>query len=270
MYYHCCLCLTLSSRVGWLHGRSSKSFTSYSLCKSLRFDWNRYTNQLSIFIWELFPEWIFPLLTGFSIACLSAPNSTVVSQVFGGSNGNEGLGFLSISFDWQVSVNDFDVNRFANRGCYSIFLVLWTLWLFRSKHRYVMSFHRFCGTRHLCTSLDSSRISWATFFACGNCSAVIRPALTLRLELCLLLYISTTYGRPRTSHSLVNNQISVADYWHQFTYSFLNSCFTRTGHSTIKRLFSTPTTKSIPHFLLNKGYLIMPVLGLSICLAQIW
>ncbi|OJA20503.1 hypothetical protein AZE42_11975 [Rhizopogon vesiculosus] len=54
-----------------------------------------------IFIWELLPEWIFPLLTGFSIACLSAPNNVVVSQVFGGSNGNEGLGFLSISFDWQ-------------------------------------------------------------------------------------------------------------------------------------------------------------------------
>ncbi|OAX33321.1 OPT superfamily oligopeptide transporter [Rhizopogon vinicolor AM-OR11-026] len=54
-----------------------------------------------IFIWELLPEWIFPLLTGFSIACLSAPNNVFISQVFGGSNGNEGLGFLSISFDWQ-------------------------------------------------------------------------------------------------------------------------------------------------------------------------
>ncbi|OJA15602.1 hypothetical protein AZE42_10123 [Rhizopogon vesiculosus] len=60
-----------------------------------------YVVFIIIFVWELFPEWIFPLLTGFSIACLSAPNNVVVSQVFGGSNGNEGLGFLSISFDWQ-------------------------------------------------------------------------------------------------------------------------------------------------------------------------
>jgi hypothetical protein len=55
----------------------------------------------AIFFWELFPEWIFPLLTGFSIFCLAAPNKAVVSRVFGGSNGNEGLGLLSICFDWQ-------------------------------------------------------------------------------------------------------------------------------------------------------------------------
>ncbi|KAG2107577.1 OPT oligopeptide transporter protein-domain-containing protein [Suillus cothurnatus] len=55
----------------------------------------------AIFVWELFPEWIFPLLTGLSIFCLAAPNNATVSRVFGGSNGNEGLGLLSICFDWQ-------------------------------------------------------------------------------------------------------------------------------------------------------------------------
>ncbi|KAG1877966.1 OPT oligopeptide transporter protein-domain-containing protein [Suillus subalutaceus] len=55
----------------------------------------------AIFIWEMFPEWIFPLLTGLSIFCLAAPNNAAVSRVFGGSNGNEGLGLLSICFDWQ-------------------------------------------------------------------------------------------------------------------------------------------------------------------------
>ncbi|KAF9246166.1 OPT oligopeptide transporter protein-domain-containing protein [Melanogaster broomeanus] len=55
----------------------------------------------AIFIWEIFPEWIFPLLTGLSIFCLAAPNNAAVSRVFGGSNGNEGLGLLSICFDWQ-------------------------------------------------------------------------------------------------------------------------------------------------------------------------
>ncbi|KAF9246168.1 OPT oligopeptide transporter [Melanogaster broomeanus] len=54
-----------------------------------------------VFIWEIFPEWIFPLLTGFSIFCLAAPNNAAVSRVFGGSNGNEGLGLLSIGLDWQ-------------------------------------------------------------------------------------------------------------------------------------------------------------------------
>ncbi|KAG1868586.1 OPT oligopeptide transporter protein-domain-containing protein [Suillus subluteus] len=54
-----------------------------------------------IFIWEIFPKWIFLLLTGLSIFCLAAPNNAAVSRVFGGSNGNEGLGLLSICFDWQ-------------------------------------------------------------------------------------------------------------------------------------------------------------------------
>ncbi|EIW82938.1 OPT oligopeptide transporter [Coniophora puteana RWD-64-598 SS2] len=54
-----------------------------------------------IFIWELFPEWMFPLITGFSIICLAAPNSAAVSRLFGGTNGNEGLGILSLCLDWQ-------------------------------------------------------------------------------------------------------------------------------------------------------------------------
>ncbi|KAI9442371.1 OPT oligopeptide transporter protein-domain-containing protein [Lactarius indigo] len=55
----------------------------------------------AIFIWEIFPEWMFPLLTGFSVFCLGNPRSTNFTRIFGGSNGNEGLGLLSICFDWQ-------------------------------------------------------------------------------------------------------------------------------------------------------------------------
>ncbi|KAG1858095.1 OPT oligopeptide transporter protein-domain-containing protein [Suillus subluteus] len=55
----------------------------------------------AIFFWELLPEWIFPLLTGLSIMCLAAPNNAAVSRVFGGTDGNEGLGLLSFCFDWQ-------------------------------------------------------------------------------------------------------------------------------------------------------------------------
>ncbi|KAI0066210.1 OPT superfamily oligopeptide transporter [Artomyces pyxidatus] len=54
-----------------------------------------------IFVWELFPEWIFPLLTGFSIFCLADQRSPDFTRIFGGSNGNEGLGLLSVCFDWQ-------------------------------------------------------------------------------------------------------------------------------------------------------------------------
>jgi hypothetical protein len=55
----------------------------------------------SIFFWEILPEWMFPLLTGFSIFCLANPRSADFTRIFGGSGGNEGLGFLSICLDWQ-------------------------------------------------------------------------------------------------------------------------------------------------------------------------
>jgi OPT family oligopeptide transporter len=54
-----------------------------------------------MFFYEIIPEWIFPLLQGVSIFCLAQKHSLVFTNLFGGSSGNEGLGFLSISFDWQ-------------------------------------------------------------------------------------------------------------------------------------------------------------------------
>ncbi|KAJ7261805.1 OPT oligopeptide transporter protein-domain-containing protein [Mycena haematopus] len=66
--------------------------------KKLRLFWIAF---IVIFFWEILPEWMFPLLTGFSIFCLANPRSQDFTRIFGGSNGNEGLGVLSICFDWQ-------------------------------------------------------------------------------------------------------------------------------------------------------------------------
>ncbi|KAF9036163.1 OPT oligopeptide transporter [Panaeolus papilionaceus] len=66
--------------------------------KKIRLFWIAFA---AIFIWEIFPEWMFPLLTGFSIFCLANQKSQTFTRIFGGSNGNEGLGILSICFDWQ-------------------------------------------------------------------------------------------------------------------------------------------------------------------------
>ncbi|KAL0578071.1 hypothetical protein V5O48_003933 [Marasmius crinis-equi] len=59
-----------------------------------------------MFIWEIFPAYMFPLLNGFSIFCLASQKASkrvrdVFTNVFGGAEGNEGLGLLSISLDWQ-------------------------------------------------------------------------------------------------------------------------------------------------------------------------
>ncbi|KAJ7650113.1 OPT oligopeptide transporter protein-domain-containing protein [Roridomyces roridus] len=66
--------------------------------KKLRLFWIAFT---VIFFWEILPEWMFPLLTGFSVFCLANPRSADFTRIFGGTSGNEGLGLLSICFDWQ-------------------------------------------------------------------------------------------------------------------------------------------------------------------------
>ncbi|MCJ1399097.1 hypothetical protein MMC11_002299 [Xylographa trunciseda] len=54
-----------------------------------------------LFVWEAFPEYIMPLMTGVSIFCLAKRDSLVFTNLFGGTNGNEGLGLLSWCMDWQ-------------------------------------------------------------------------------------------------------------------------------------------------------------------------
>ncbi|KAH9919872.1 OPT oligopeptide transporter [Fomitopsis serialis] len=55
-----------------------------------------------MFCWEIFPEWIFPVLSGVSIFCLADNHSSVVRNVFGGASNNEGMGLLAVCFDWNL------------------------------------------------------------------------------------------------------------------------------------------------------------------------
>ena len=52
-------------------------------------------------VWELFPQYVMPVLTGVSFFCLANRDSLVFTNIFGGASGNEGLGLLAFSFDWQ-------------------------------------------------------------------------------------------------------------------------------------------------------------------------
>ncbi|THW83937.1 OPT superfamily oligopeptide transporter [Aureobasidium pullulans] len=54
-----------------------------------------------LFFWEILPEYIFIVLTGVSIVCLADQHNLVITNLFGGASGNEGLGFLSLCFDWN-------------------------------------------------------------------------------------------------------------------------------------------------------------------------
>jgi hypothetical protein len=59
----------------------------------------------AVFIYEFIPQYMFPLLGGFSIFCIAKPDSVLFQQLFGGTSVNEGLGLFSFSFDWQYLYN---------------------------------------------------------------------------------------------------------------------------------------------------------------------
>ncbi|KAG6917369.1 hypothetical protein DXG01_002834 [Tephrocybe rancida] len=66
--------------------------------KRVKFFWLVF---IGIFVWEWFPEYIAPTLTGISIFCLANRNSAWFTRIFGGAAGNEGLGAFSICLDWN-------------------------------------------------------------------------------------------------------------------------------------------------------------------------
>lgn len=102
--------LPLNSLIETLHGERSQ------VKKKLRVF---YIGFVALFVWEckciqmtiakplelmkpaVFPEYIMPVLTGVSVFCLANRKSMLFTNMFGGSNGNEGLGLFSICLDWQ-------------------------------------------------------------------------------------------------------------------------------------------------------------------------
>ncbi|RDB30180.1 Oligopeptide transporter 3 [Hypsizygus marmoreus] len=65
--------------------------------KRLKFFWFIF---IGIFVWEWFPEYIAPTLTGISIFCLANQKSAWFTRIFGGAAGNEGLGAFALCLDW--------------------------------------------------------------------------------------------------------------------------------------------------------------------------
>lgn len=71
--------------------------------KPLRYFWYAFG---SMFAYEFFPAYMMPWLNSVSIPCLAAMKATGstaanLTNFFGGSLNNEGLGLFSISLDWQ-------------------------------------------------------------------------------------------------------------------------------------------------------------------------
>ena len=71
--------------------------------KRVRLFWTVFA---AMFVYEVVPSYIFPLLNGISIFCLASQYTSpqvqdIFTNIFGGADGNEGLGLFSLSFDWQ-------------------------------------------------------------------------------------------------------------------------------------------------------------------------
>jgi OPT oligopeptide transporter protein len=71
-----------------------------------------------MFIYEILPSYIFPLLNGLNIFCLTSQHASpgvqdVFTNIFGGTNANEGLGLFSLGFDWQY-IGSVYVHRVCN------------------------------------------------------------------------------------------------------------------------------------------------------------
>ncbi|KIM46930.1 hypothetical protein M413DRAFT_16493 [Hebeloma cylindrosporum] len=78
-------------------------FDSAANQKRVKLFWIAFSGM---FCYEVLPAYIFPLLNGVNIVCLATQKASsktvdVITNLFGGTEGNEGLGLLSFSFDWQ-------------------------------------------------------------------------------------------------------------------------------------------------------------------------
>jgi hypothetical protein len=93
--------LSLLQNLHWSDLRTSKK---------LRWFWYAFGFMA---IYQIIPGYMFPWLNSVSIPCLAAMHATgakasILTNIFGGSLNNEGLGILNFSFDWQY-VSTFDV-----------------------------------------------------------------------------------------------------------------------------------------------------------------
>lgn len=78
-------------------------FDTTANTKRVKLFWTAFT---AMFFYEIIPAYMFPLLNGINVFCLagqkaSANTVNIFTNLFGGTDGNEGLGLLSFSFDWQ-------------------------------------------------------------------------------------------------------------------------------------------------------------------------
>ncbi|THH13998.1 hypothetical protein EW146_g6285 [Bondarzewia mesenterica] len=89
--------------------------TSANVFQALHYDQTLVSKRVKLFwlvflvvgIWEIIPQYMFPVLTGFSIFCLiDNGRHAWMRNIFGGASNNEGTGLLAACFDWNYIGGD--------------------------------------------------------------------------------------------------------------------------------------------------------------------
>lgn len=73
---------------------------------------------ICIMVWELIPEYIMPWTVGISIFCLARQNSALFTYLFGGANGDEGLGFLGCESPFRDNFAHMISDMFFRQGAW--------------------------------------------------------------------------------------------------------------------------------------------------------
>ncbi|KAL4079664.1 OPT oligopeptide transporter protein-domain-containing protein [Scleroderma citrinum] len=145
-------------------------FNNVANYKRMKLFWAAFTGM---FLWEIIPSYIFPLLNGFSVFCLASQHASpsvqsVFTNLFGGADGNEGLGLLSISFDWQYITSfhyscilSLEVNSWVGYGlCYIILSMIYYSNAWNSKSFPMLSTSLFSSNGSM---YDQSAVFGTTF-----------------------------------------------------------------------------------------------------------
>ncbi|MCJ1411801.1 hypothetical protein MMC19_005893 [Ptychographa xylographoides] len=189
-----------------------------------------------LFVWEVFPEYIMPLMTGISIFCLAKRDSLVFTNLFGGANGNEGLGLLSWCMDWQYIAGTqsplwFPLQTLVNNLvgyllCICVFMGVYYMNVWNAQDFPFLS------------QLLFSNTSNSTVFAQYNQTAVLDSNNVLNeaaLEQLGVPYFASTYA----TYILSTNLAITATFTHMFLWNYndISTAWGFASYSNIKSIF---------------------------------
>lgn len=135
----------------------------------------------AVFFWEILPEYMFTTLIGISVFCLADQHNLFFTNFFGGATGNEGLGVLNLSFDWNYIAPFFNplwyplsstVNTMIGIiGCYVLFTGVYYGNMWHSRDMPFLSQELF--------NLTSSN---RTYFSVYDQSLILTPQSTIDFD----------------------------------------------------------------------------------------